>query len=80
MTPGLAQIMVDPVDLIFLPILGDTIHHPPTILCILAEGLFDDQPIDLAAPIVVLLDHVGYLGEGRGRQRELEKRRRKVTR
>jgi hypothetical protein len=60
--------MIDPVDLILLPILGDAIHHRPAILCILSERFLNDQPIDLAAPIIVLLDHVGDLGERRGRQ------------
>lgn len=64
--------MIDPINLILLPILGDTIHHPPAILGIFPERLLDDQSVDLSGKVVVLLDHVRYLSERRRRESQLQ--------
>ena len=49
--------MIDPVNFFLFPIFTDRVHHLSTILGILPEWLFDDEPIYAFRRVIVLLDH-----------------------
>jgi hypothetical protein len=62
--------VVDPVDLIFLPIGSDLAHHVLATLGVLSKRLLDDDPA-LAVNVVVLLEHLRDLDKRGWREGEL---------